>query len=416
MPNEILMSVFDYVQDSNTSFRGLNRRIDDILQSMNYGSFTIDDLDDAIVPGFSHLLTRLVIKTTKPINFKCFPALRSLSLKTGTQTQLEQIQPNLMPHLTYLSLSMPFYCSLSDLSRNSGRLQRDANLTGITMIYDRPWSETDCPSSISIECSHLDAVSFILNECPKIKRLRLEMFTGVNVHPSDFPSSNFKLRSYPVKHLVIKDEEGVLPLECLDTFLSHLHNVEDVELRLFSLCFTDVAKVIAKRLINLRKFRCTMVDCFANDQLINIEEIRCLHPMFQRIQLKISQKEGGKTNLIFFLFEWFNLRCKWKIFSRSSYQRKKFLSLFWKRTTKKSWRLHCEKIRKQRESKCPASSFLHVTLLRLFIDLQMMNCQLSRWDFHTKTSKTVLNTIDLRVRYSRQYPNFTSATRIISRL
>lgn len=300
LANEILISIFDEINIGELyhGFWGLNARINRLLESANRSSHTIEDFQRTEIPAFSNLIKRLVVNTPNPIDLTLFPELRSLSLKNGNQSQLLWVHPNLCPNLTYLSLAMPFYCSSS--SALSGPVPRGhyANMTHITLIYDRPWSQTSSPRSISIDCSDLILIPFILNLCPELQSFQVNTFDRRDSARIDFRGKDFEQIKYPLKRLTLSDSVGHLSSNHLDILLNHLPDLEHVDLTLYSVPFYPLANNLPKKLPRLKKFDCDITD-WSSDSCGDLDILRFIHPAFQHIQSEVKTSNSCASYTIF---------------------------------------------------------------------------------------------------------------------
>lgn len=108
LPVEIVLQIFAYFSFSELiqTFFGLNTSIDSIIYSMRNQSEVVrfDDIESIHrLYLFANNIIRLVI-TDPSIDLIPFRNLRSLTLKYGSQTQLDSIRPEHFPLLQMLRI------------------------------------------------------------------------------------------------------------------------------------------------------------------------------------------------------------------------------------------------------------------------------------------------------------------------
>ena len=107
LPNEILMYIFQYfdARDLFRAFYNLNIRLNKLLQSLNYLSFTLlkynsNEINDYNI--FAPYIYSLIIDYSINIDLNDFVNLHRLTLLSPTSNQLKQIVFTTLPYLEHL--------------------------------------------------------------------------------------------------------------------------------------------------------------------------------------------------------------------------------------------------------------------------------------------------------------------------
>ena len=253
---------------------------------------------------FSDQIVRLVTDTEDLIDLSLFPNLRSLTLNKGTKAQLSQIRSNSMPNIVFLSLSLRFYCSspvpvANTAVNNSFSSSCYPNLTRLDMIYDKPWSMSWCPQFVSLECSDPIVLQFVINLCSQLHRLKVKTYTPSYQRPISSSQLDFIGEDHRLKKLILSDSAGVFSLDNINRLLTRVPHVEYVNLSSCSIPFINLAHSVSNRLVNLRRFDCQIIDLSANNEIVDIESIRLIHPCFNRIQFETHHHDGGRVSTVY---------------------------------------------------------------------------------------------------------------------
>jgi hypothetical protein len=287
LPNELLLDVFEYIdiRDLYQGFWGLNTRFNNILRSLENLSLVIDKHDPLLISIFASRTVRLEVNTWHEIDLSRFSNLTSLKLSRTTRIQVAQIRPEVVPNLKYLSLSLAFdFWSSAQLAQdvfsNGFPSLRYADLGRVDISYTRLWSLSPHLDSVSVCSSDPIIVPLILASCPRLHHLQVQIF-GDN-HRLDLLSLRM---NHPLKRFTFADSYGVLSLNDINLLLTHLPDVEYINLTLLELSFTRLTHILVERLHRLRRFDCYINESpDENEHIDNIDTIRAMHPCFERIQ------------------------------------------------------------------------------------------------------------------------------------
>jgi hypothetical protein len=104
LPTEIFLKIFTSLslQELSTAFSGLNSHIDSVIQLVRDAKHIVKYNDvEAInlLQLFSAKITRLVVINVEMVDFTSLNNLRSLTLKYGTESQVNSIRPQYFPML-----------------------------------------------------------------------------------------------------------------------------------------------------------------------------------------------------------------------------------------------------------------------------------------------------------------------------
>jgi hypothetical protein len=287
LPNEILLDVFEFI-DTGDLYRGfwsLNTRFDDILLSLKNLSLIMEKNDRSLVAVFASRIARLEVNTWHEIDLSRFSSLQSLTIRRTTRIQVQQIRPNIIPNLVYLSLSLAFdFWSSAQLAQdvfsNGFPSLRHADLGRVDIPFIRSWSISPHLKSVGVCSSDPIIVPLILSSCPCLHSLLVQIF-GDN-HRIDLPSLRL---NHPLQRFTFADSYGVLSLNDINLILTYIPNVECIHLTLYEMSFTRLAHTLIQRLHRLNRFDCYINELpDPNEYINNIEMIRKIHPCFGRIQ------------------------------------------------------------------------------------------------------------------------------------
>ena len=287
LPNELLFGVFKYVdtRDLYRSFWQLNDRLDDILQSLKNLSLKIDQNDLSMMHLFAARVVRLEVNTWHEVDLRRFVNLRSLILRRTTRIQVTQIRPNILPHLTYLSLSLAFdFWSSTQLAQevfsNGFPSLRYADLGRVDIPYTHSWSMSPHLRSLSVCSSEAVIVSLALASCPHLRHLHVQIFG--DRHRIALPSLRI---NHQLRRFTFFDSYGTLTIDEIDFLLSYIPNLRCIHLTLTEISFVQLAHSLAHRLPHLQQFDILISDSPDEIDLNGqIDAIRKLHPCLERLQ------------------------------------------------------------------------------------------------------------------------------------
>jgi hypothetical protein len=109
LPTEIFLKIFTSLslQELSTAFSGLNSHIDSVIQLVRDAKHIVKYNDvEAInlLQLFSAKITRLVVINVEMVDFTSLNNLRALTLKYGTESQVNSIRPQYFPILEILHI------------------------------------------------------------------------------------------------------------------------------------------------------------------------------------------------------------------------------------------------------------------------------------------------------------------------
>jgi hypothetical protein len=297
LPNEIFIEIFDYLSLNNLyqSFKGLNQRINNILQSLNNRAVqlwsTSENAEIEMNKFFSSTIVSLYINDEYNINLNEFPKIHSLTYIYAIDYQLEHFLESKFCHqnLKYLnvtsddlSLLIKYIFSNQFLSLHQCILR---NVDSIPMC---PWRITPSISSITT-CSDENLILFILKSCPNLKRLSLFIFQYTNT-----PSSSFIFHPH-LKHLSIEITQPGWTIENIQSLFSSIQIPNLISFRIFSsqpsllpFDFIQLIEIFNKQLPNLHRFQCD-IHLSTRVEIMDLKSIRNLHP-FLFLHLKFEKQ------------------------------------------------------------------------------------------------------------------------------
>ncbi len=281
-PNEIFHEIFDYLSLDNLyrSFKDLNQRINDILQSLNNRTLRIWSTDEnKMNKFFSSTIVFLEINDEYNLNLNQYPKIHSLTYIYATNTQLQHfLQSNFFhQNLKYLnitsddlSLVIEYIFSHQFLSLHQCILR---NIDSLTTC---PWRITPAACSISI-CSNEHLLPFILQSCPNLKRLQLSIFQYSNTS-----LSSIVFHSH-LKHLSIEMTEPAWSIEIIQTLFLSIQVPQLISFRIRSyqpsiipFDFHQLIDIFNQYIPNLQRFEC---DIYLSKgiEMMDLKSIRDLH-------------------------------------------------------------------------------------------------------------------------------------------
>ncbi|CAF3928022.1 unnamed protein product [Adineta steineri] len=274
LANELLIDIFNYVciQDSYKSFWGLNQRFNNLLLVLNKLSVKLNNkYDRSLAEAVADRIIRLEVDIIYNINWRLFSNLRSLILGRITFSQSNEIASTKLPNLTYLSILSAGFDASSYLAyqifTNWFPSLRYANLDGTDFPYGRLWSQSPNLRSVCVISSDPILLSLIPASCPNLHQFKIKLVSNSDI--INLPSSSDQyVQKHPLKHLTLFDNPGYLTLDRIDVLLNFLSNIEKLNLVLYDISFCRESKE-------------------QQNQNIDIDTIRRMHPCFNRIQCGI---------------------------------------------------------------------------------------------------------------------------------
>jgi hypothetical protein len=290
-PNELLFIIFEYVdtRDLFYGFWGLNKRFDQLLQSLENLSLTIEKDESKLIKLFACQINRLVIDTCLDIDFTQFSYLHSLILYQLTEHQLKQIQLKLMSHLVYLSIPPDNTCYVASKLTQLTFSEALSSLRHVTLgcphvpVFQS--SQSYSLHSISVHCIASIMVLYILASSPNLSTLDVQFeennFCIFHITPS--------IVNHPLKSFTVSDPFSLLCSKHIDTFLLYMPNVQRIKLNFnCDVPFIHFAQILSNRLSYLHRFDCH-IDNAPYDEITSIETIRQIHPCFNCIRYTIDE-------------------------------------------------------------------------------------------------------------------------------
>ncbi|CAF0761141.1 unnamed protein product [Adineta steineri] len=294
LANELLIDIFNYVciQDSYKSFWGLNQRFNNLLLVLNKLSVKINNkYDRSLAEAVADRIIRLEVDIIYNINWRLFSNLRSLILGRITFSQSNEIASTKLPNLTYLSILSAGFDASSYLAyqifTNWFPSLRYANLDGTDFPYGRLWSQSPNLRSVCVISSDPILLSLIPASCPNLHQFKIKLVSNSDI--INLPSSSDQyVQKHPLKHLTLFDNPGYLTLDRIDVLLNFLSNIEKLNLVLYDISFCRFVHTLCNRLPHLCRFDCNIRESKEQqNQNIDIDTIRRMHPCFNRIQCGI---------------------------------------------------------------------------------------------------------------------------------
>ena len=260
-PNEIFFEVFQYF-DARTLFQlfySLNSRFNALITSFHHLSlvycmqFFCDnqiDYDEHLFPRYVHTLR---VGQAMNIDLSQFMNIRSLHLQRPLRRVLTQVNSNILPHLTHLSVSYP---------GKMVRLIEDALSTTIDidlMTTLDEWTWMPSLRSLKMSCINTFVFRTVLLSCPNLNEFEFDAFSLEE--DFDFPSESHDRLTRLTIHL--KDIFWPWNDVFLDRYLACVPHLEqlDVHRTMFSSKITKwlldydwLAPLTEDRLIYLHRF------------------------------------------------------------------------------------------------------------------------------------------------------------------
>ncbi|CAM4774752.1 unnamed protein product [Rotaria magnacalcarata] len=256
LPNELIIEIFGYskIRDLSFGLWNLNKRFNALIRSLKYLSLilTKDCTSEELL--FSEQIIRMVIVTLESINLNPFINLRSLVLNLATENHLKQIQSIVLPNLVYLSLPLSFDSRstkqlASEVFSNRFSSLRFADLGVIDMPSNLSWSQSPSLRSIRIFSPNINIIPLILQSCTQLTHFQVRI-TGE--HPLDIPSLPI-ISNHPLKQFIFLQAQHSTIAFNIANIIYLIPNVKQLDLRLCTISFIDLIKLISKYLIKLNR-------------------------------------------------------------------------------------------------------------------------------------------------------------------
>ena len=271
LPNELLTDVFKNLNahDLFRAFSQLNNRFDRLIRSFSYLQLMLHletsnmiKTNDEIFPFYVHTL---VVDPWINFNLHQYPNVRCLSLNSPLPQVLEQLKPEIMPHLERLSVSYVFNMYEIVLLHDKIFSNRFLHLKSChlfeqeTLMTMQQW--TSAPSIRVLKTKLIDANVFttILSACPNLLVLKF------NLSPfSDTPTAS-QCHS-TLKRMIVEMQA--------DDWLD-----DDSSLHGFLACVPNLEQLDIHRKTSWQpvKDRSTNYDWFASMIAVHLPRLRRLH-------------------------------------------------------------------------------------------------------------------------------------------
>jgi len=295
LPNELLLDLFEYIslRDLYYTFCQLNTRFNNLVWLHNNYSIIIYKNEQLLFELFAHKITYLVVHNVyDSIELKQFSNLRSLTIHRATDNQLKQIQHEFMPNLICL------FISLSVITSSSTELTQKIFSNQLPSLRYIDIGQIDVPSffsiwsiapslySICIYCFQPIIIHKILVSCPNLKQFQVKF--GEIRENIDLPTIPLNHR---LKRFILFDYYNLLSLEIIDKILFYIPNLKQL---FFQGCsngpFISFTQILFNRLKSLIQFDCIIRQSINNYENNTLENIRKIHPCFNRIQSSINSR------------------------------------------------------------------------------------------------------------------------------
>ena len=286
LPNELFAILFNYfdLPQLHFSFWNLNRRFNDLLQSQRNLSHILKNEQSALLELFAPQISRLKITTSEAVDLSRLCNLRSLHIPRATAWHIEHIRPDLLPHLTDLSLSTSIYISLpwellSDIFSSGFRSLRDVRLGRIDLLPSSFQCQSVSLRRVHLTCIDPNLVHQILFFCPN-----LHYFHGTFIGQDHHTVSPPPAYDHPLREFTLHDSYQKLSFETIETLLLYIPSV--VYLSLQFACkvpFIRLVKAMVDRLKDLDHFECDILEA-PNNQMVSVESLQEMKPCFQLLE------------------------------------------------------------------------------------------------------------------------------------
>jgi hypothetical protein len=286
LPNEIFIEIFDYLSLYHLykSFKGLNQRINGILQSLNNRAIRLwsTNKNDEIEMNnfFSSTIVSLDINDEYNVNLNQFPKIHSLNYINATDNQIQHFLQSKFCHkyLKYLNItSEDLSLLITYFFSNQFPSLHHCILCNIDpILLTCPWRITPSFSSITI-CNDENLIPLILKSCPNLKHLSLSIFQYSNT-----PSSLCVYHPH-LKHLSIEMIEPGWTVEMIERLFSSIQTPDLISFRiasyqpsLISFDFVQLIDIFDKQIPNLQQFECNIL-LLKGMEIMDLKNLRDLH-------------------------------------------------------------------------------------------------------------------------------------------
>lgn len=231
-------------------------------------------------------ITRLVIDTPKKCELHFFPNLEKLTIRDVDSHQLNQINPEILPNLTHLTLLLGSeFLTPSQLVNNvfSNKFPsiEYVNLGRIDAYESHLWTIVPSVHFVSIRSTSVNLMEDILMTCPNLDHLQLHVLkTSETYSTSVYPIT------YSLRQLTLWSDTLPLSLDDINASLSLLPDLQHLYLQTV---YKESLIVLANNLIQRHKYL-SRFDCHIREEIVIddsdsiLSSIRQLHPCFTRIK------------------------------------------------------------------------------------------------------------------------------------
>ncbi|CAF3499197.1 unnamed protein product [Rotaria socialis] len=271
LPNELLSEILRNLdaRDVFRAFYQVNSRFNELIQSFQHLQLTFHMNSNNFLKTndeiFSFYVYTLIISPWINFNLQNFPRVRRLRLDNPLPKVLEQLQPNIMPHLEYLSVFYTYNMYEMVILHENVFSNRFVNLKSCelyekqTLITIPHWTQS--PSLQVLKTEYIDSTIFkiILGACPNLYFFKFYLYP-TNGMTTDIPLHN------NLKHMIIElqDVDWYYDDNTINAFLKSVPKLEQLEIhrRFYSQHMRENIKdydwfslIIKHRLPILRRFR-----------------------------------------------------------------------------------------------------------------------------------------------------------------
>ena len=189
LPNELLTDIFKYLdaRDLFRSFSNLNFRLDRLIRSFDYLQlhFHLHTTNATKIneEPFPFYVYSLLVDPWININLHRFQNVRRLKLNSPLPHILEQLKPESMPFLEYLSVSYIYNMYEIVLLHDKIFSNRFQHLSACELLENESpmtiqhWQPSPSIRTLKIELIDAEIFSIILSACPNLSVLKFSMLT-----------------------------------------------------------------------------------------------------------------------------------------------------------------------------------------------------------------------------------------------
>ncbi|CAF3306979.1 unnamed protein product [Rotaria sp. Silwood2] len=288
LPNEIILYLFTFIDMQNlySAFWGLNSRLNNIFKFSKNRSLTVDENIDSLLMNFyASYVNQLIVQTSNTCDFGQFSNLYTLILFNSNPRHLEQIKPEVIPNLTYLSFLLGSRFVLPrqlvrDVFSNKFPSLRHVNLGRIHNSTCSSWATSPSLQSVSILYSTATSTLAILASCPNLHHFQVYTFyTNTKIFTTSAPLN------HPLRRLTLWSNYTELTFNDIDNLLLHTPNIEYLYVQtVYRTSFIHLADGLINRLHYLSRFDCYIREMLTTDDRIgDLNSVHRMHPCFYRI-------------------------------------------------------------------------------------------------------------------------------------